>query len=292
MKRAPALAAMLAAVMWGSTGFFVRYLTVLGFDSYNLIILRAACTSMLLLLYLALFDREKLKIRWKDLWFFVLSALVNVIFFNFCLMQSMQRNTLSLASVLLYSAPVFVMLFSCILFEEKLTPAKLAALLLTFAGCALVSGLATAGIQADTVGLLLGLGSGLAYGSYSVFSKYALRRYHPLTFTAYNFTIAAALSFPFCRGGIAGVFGAHPGAWLMVVVFALCANLIPYCLYTYSLKYMDAGKASICTTVEPVTASLLGALVFGEALGGWTVVGILLVVGGAMVLNLKRKERE
>ena len=71
--------------------------------------------------------------------------------------------SLSTAAILLYTAPTIVMLLSALFFKEKITPIKLAALVMAFAGCCLVSGLGQGENALSLGGLLFGLGSGVGY---------------------------------------------------------------------------------------------------------------------------------
>lgn len=108
----------------------------------------------------------------------------------------MQEASLSVMAVLLYTSPAFIVLLSVLLFRETLTRQKLLALVLTFAGCCLVSGLGS-GSAVSMKGLLLGLGSGFFYALYSIFSHYAIERgYGSWTITFYTFLFCLLASAP------------------------------------------------------------------------------------------------
>jgi hypothetical protein len=92
---------------------------------------------------------------------------------------------LSTAAILLYTSPIWIMLMSVLFFHEKLTRKKLIALTFAFAGCIMVSGVS--GKRLTIPGLLIGLGSGIGYGLYSILGTVALRRYSPYTVTAYAY---------------------------------------------------------------------------------------------------------
>ena len=107
--------------------------------------------------------------------------------------------SLSTAAILLYTSPIWIMLMSVVFFREKLDRRKILALALAFAGCVLVSGISGNGIT--PVGLLVGLGSGIGYGLYSILGTVALRKYSPFTVTTYTFLFAAAGSWMICSAG-------------------------------------------------------------------------------------------
>ena len=93
------------------------------------------------MLFLLITDRKKLKIDKKDLKWFFGTGLGSLFVNNLCYAETVQRASLSVAVVLLYTAPFFVMILSAVFFKEKLTVQKITALILSFAGCILVVGL-------------------------------------------------------------------------------------------------------------------------------------------------------
>ena len=185
------------------------------------------------------------------------------------------------------------MLMSALFFREKLTGKKLLALLLAFSGCVLVSGLSGEGGVTPT-GLLFGLGSGIGYGLYSILGTVALRRYSPYTVTTWTFLLAAAGSWLICRPAemISKFAAAREPAALLGLCFltALVTAVIPFLAYTLGRRTVEAGKAGILATVEPMVATLIGITVFSEPLTVFSGLGILLILAAVVLLNRKREE--
>ena len=165
---------LLAAACWSTIGLFVRSLSALGIWEVSLT--RMGIGLLAIGIYLVLFHRERFRIRLRDLWCFAGAGILSLMCMNFCYNQAVQVTSLAIAGTLLYTAPTFVMLMSLVFFRERMTKAKLLALLLAFAGCALVSGVARGHLALSPRALLLGLGSGLSYALYSIFSRFALDR--------------------------------------------------------------------------------------------------------------------
>ena len=288
-KSAPA-AVLGAGCLWGSMGLFVRLLNRSGFQTMNIVFLRAVITASVLLAALLLFKRQTLRVRWKDLWCFAGTGIASVVFFNFCYFRTIEKLSMSVAAVLLYTAPAFVLVISAVLFHEKITKRKVISLILTVAGCALVSGVFAGGgpDSLDLPDLLIGIGAGVGYALYSIFSKLAIKRgYGSLTITFYTFLFAAFGCFLIPGSDAAFVFQniIHSG-WQMagfVILFSLVTTVIPYFLYTLGLRGMDNSKASVIATVEPAVASLIGIFVFREQPGILQLVGILAVLGGVIL---------
>ena len=150
---------------WGIIGVFSRPLSEAGLSVVQITALRCVivATSMALLLFCT--DRDRFRIQIKDGWIFLGMGILSLVCFNVCYFITIEHATLAAASILLYTAPFFVLLMSAILFHEKMTKRKIAALLLAFAGCMLVSGFT--GGQMSRLAVVSGIGSGICYALYS-----------------------------------------------------------------------------------------------------------------------------
>lgn len=293
MKKLAPFLVILAGCLWGTMGIFVRHLNAIGLQSMEIVEARSVLTAVGMFAALALFRRDLLKIRAKDLWIFMGGGMASVILFNYCYFQTIQRASLSTAAILLYTSPVFVLLLSVPLFGEKLTRKKLICLVLAITGCALASGVASGGMALSPMTLLLGLGSGFGYGLYSIFSRFALQRgYHPITITAYIF-LFGALGGIFLTdfSQITRVVRADGGNLIYLMVYTLVTTIVPYISYTTGLQQVENGVAAVLACIEPVMATVFGIFVFSEmpTLSGW--LGILLVLIALTALNLQPKKQ-
>lgn len=294
MKRFALVFILIAGILWGSMGLFVRELNSRGLASMDIVALRAVVTFVVLLIYMILFQRPLLKIRLRDLWCFLGTGICSIVFFNLCYFKAITLTSLSAAAVLLYTAPAIVMVLSFFLFKETMTIQKIMALILTMAGCVLVTGVLKDGGGISGLGLLAGLGAGLGYALYSIFGRYALERgYHSLTITFYTFFIAAVVSF-LLGDGMRVLQTAFQSASMTVFccVFGILCTVVPYLTYTIGLKYTENSKASIVASVEPVTATVIGAVVFHETITISEAVGIILVIGALVLCSGKNLSKE
>ena len=287
MKRFVVFFIFLAGVLWGSMGVFVRRFNALGLASMEIVALRAIVTAAVMLCYLGIFHRELLKVRLRDLWCFLGTGICSIVFFNFCYFKAITITSLSVAAILLYTAPAIVMVLSRILFQEKFTARKVLSLILTFVGCLFVTGVFEEAGAVSGKGILVGLGAGLGYALYSVFSRYALERgYHSLTITCYTFVIASVASLFFSDiGKVATAAFCSVPMGMFSVLFGVLCTVAPYLLYTLGLTCMENGKASVIASVEPVTATILGVVLFGEQLTVTGIAGIAFVLAGLFLLS-------
>lgn len=287
MKKFAPILILIAGILWGSMGLFVRTLNAQGLASMEIVGLRAAVTAASMLLFLLIYDRKLFAIRLKDLWCFLGTGICSIVFFNFCYFKAITMTSLSVAAILLYTAPAIVMVLSYVLFQEKMTRRKLVALAMTFAGCVLVTGILTETGAVSAGGILVGLGAGLGYALYSIFSRYALEKgYSSLTITFYTFLIAAIAScFLTDMGKVVQVAANGAGNLCFCLAFGVLCTVAPYLTYTLGLQYVENGKASIIASIEPVTATLLGAVLFHEKLTVSGVLGVVLVLAALVLCN-------
>lgn len=295
MKKLAILFILLAGILWGCIGIFVRHYTELGLNSMQTAALRLSLSAVLFSVFILIYDRKLFRIKLKDIWIFLGSGILSVGVFTICYFRSIELSSLSVASILLYTAPVFVMLFSLIFFKEKLTIAKTAALILAVFGCAMTVGVIGGGLTVTLPGFYFGLGSGICYALYSIFSRFALDRgYSPLTVTLYTFILAAISVLCVCDPvPIAQVITKDVGSFFYSLLFAVASCVLPYLFYTLGLKYIRSSTASIIATIEPVVATIVGALVFSEAVQvPFGYIGIALVVGSVVLINLNFKDKK
>lgn len=277
-----------AGSLWGLMGLLVRSLDSAGLNSMEITFLRSIITFVCLLIGLLVFDRKALRIRLRDSWCFIGTGALSVAFFNFCYFKTMMLTSLSVAAVLLYTAPTFVMLMSALLFKEKLSAGKAAALVLAFLGCAFASGIVGGAGTLSLTGILYGLGAGFGYALYSIFGRYALQRnYSFVTISFYTFLFASLSTF-FLADAEKSFAVITSGTWQLgvkTVLLVLLVTLLPYLSYTKGLKKMENGTASVLASIEPVVATLVGTVIYRESMNVWNVLGICLVLGSIVIIN-------
>ncbi len=272
-------------VLWGIIGLFVRYLTPLGFTAMQLVTLRSYITVLGLVLILLATHPKKLKISLKDLPLFLGTGLLSFVFFNTCYFKTMEYASLSVAAILLYTAPFFVMVMSALFFREKITKQKLLALIFAFIGCVLVSGVGDRDMLLSPTGLLWGLGAGFGYALYSVFAKFALKKYDTLTVITYTFIVASVGATFLCKpvDMIQTLSQAPESVWIFIL-YGITTGAGAYYCYTKGLENTPPAKASVLATVEPVVAAICGFLL-GETLTLSGGVGILMVLAAVLYLQ-------
>ncbi len=276
---------LLAAVLWGLLGVFSKLALAEGLGPLEIAFWRALLGGGAFLVHARLSGRLKLQ-RASDIPAFAAFALVGVTLFYAALNIAIDKGGMSLAVILLYSAPAFVALLAFVLLKESLTPLKIVLVVLATVGVALVARSGGTGIHATGAAVTWGLTAGLSYATYYVFGKWILRRYHPVTIYAFVMPLGALGLLPFVR-----LHAMSIQLWGTLGLMALLSTYLAYLAYYSGLRHVEASRAVLVATVEPVVATALAALLFGERLGGWGFVGGGLVLMAAFLSALPQVDR-
>ncbi len=278
---------ILAGLMWGSSGIFVKVLSPFGVSSGVLTLFRGAAGLVALTVYILIRDRSLFRVKPRQLLLYVGLGLTmfgaSALYY-----AAIQMTTIATAAVLMYTSPVMVMIFSVLFLGEHLDPLKVASVAAMLVGCALVSGI-VGGLDFHLVGILLALSAGLSYAIYTVFAKVAMDRgYRPLTTSYYSFVFMVACAVPFAEPlELPAQLSVMPvWAILLLCTMGLITAMFPYFLYNMAMKTLPAGTASALGTVEPMAGTVYGMLFFHEAPTLLSAIGILLILGSVVALGV------
>lgn len=282
---------IVAGILWGIISLFVNELKSIGFDSMQIVAIRVFFSAFILVIFLLVTDRKQLRIKLKDIPLFIGTGLCSIVFFNFCYFEAIKIiGGAAVPALLLYTAPIFVMIMSVFLFRERITVQKFVALIMTLFGLILVTGAFSENTKIQPYALLLGLGSGFGYALYSIFGKFLVNKYSAITITAFTFIVATVCIVP-----ISGIVQKvelllSVKGILAALALSLLSTVIPFMAYTKGLKGIEAGKASILATIEPFTATAIGIVFFKEEMTPIKITGMLIVLMAIVLLNINNKK--
>lgn len=289
MKKISALLIILSGILWGLMGVFSNALNSIGFTSIQ----GSAIRIILCALMLTAINFKYLKIEFKDIWKFALIGIFSILTMSTTYFESIQRSSLTLASVLLYTAPVMVMVMSAVFYKEKITLKKLMCLIGAVAGIIMISGIDST-VNLSREGLMYGLLSAFSYALYSIIGKLILKKYKSVTVSTYAFIFASLGALTICDiPVIVKTASTSPDILYTLAVMAGCALVtaaIPYTLYTLGLSYINAGTASVLACVEPLTATIIGIAFYGDKLDIISFVGIILIFMAVGFLSFSNKK--
>lgn len=289
--------AVIAGFFWGSVGPFVRYMSGLGISSLTILASRVLVAALMLGLGMLIVNRSWLKIRLKDLWVFLVAAIVGMLGLNICYNEAINYVPLSLAAILLGLYPIFVMILAALIFKEKITRRKILCMALALIGCVLASGLLESGQTSfSAYGVAVGFVSAIFYAFYSIMSKVAMQRgYNVFTVTFYALLIMGIALIPFTDWpALGGFVTAAPGKHIgFMIAHSACASVLPYILFTLSLRYADAGKTSILAAgTEPLGALILGLLIYNEVPTPLALVGMAITITALALVGMAEKPKK
>ena len=209
---------------------------------------------------------------------------------NLCYNESMNTIPLSLAAVLLSLAPIFVLIFAYILFNEKITPKKLICMVMAIFGCLLMTGFLEEGFSSIPLsGILSGIGAGLLWAVYLMASKKSIEKgNHTYTILIYSIVFITIALIPFTNfGQIASFVSINPtSTTVFLILHSTISFALPYVFSTLSLNYIDSGISSILLSgAEPLAALIFGMLIYSEIPTMLMLCGFILCIIAMMRLS-------
>jgi drug/metabolite transporter (DMT)-like permease len=289
-----------ATFLWSSTGIFIRYLT----EAYRLppLVLafwRDLIVAVFLFVALRVISPRRLGVERRHLRFLFFYG-IELSLFNSLWTISVALNGAAVATVLAYSSAAFTALLGWRLLAERLNPLKITAVALSLMGCVFVSGAHTASAwSSNTLGILTGLLSGMAFAGYSLMGKAASQRaLDPWTTLLYSFAFAVPFLFTYnlfpawLPEGVASLnflwLGASLGGWAILAFLAVGPTVGGFGFYIVSLTYLPASVANLIATLEPVITTVLAYLFLGERLSLVQLLGSVLIITGVITLRLSQ----
>ncbi|MFB1082832.1 EamA family transporter [Jeotgalibacillus sp. JSM ZJ347] len=284
MKSASILFVLCAAVLWGTTGTAQSFAPddthPVAFGAFRL------CIGGGALLLFSILQKNFSFSGWPRqslLAAALCMAFYQPFFFSAVLITGVAVGTVTAIG----SAPVIAGLLEFLLYKRIPSRTWWLATFTAITGCVFLFANPEA-ITVDPVGMLLALGAGTAFATYTIVSKELLTIHSPDTVTAVVFTFAAMILAPvllfFDLSWIATPEGIGSGLYIGVI-----ATAIAYLLFARGLTDIKSSTAVTLSLAEPMTAALLGVMLVGETLSllSWT--GILLLMMSIVILSFKRK---
>ena len=286
MKTKAFIYIIIAGILWGTSGLFVHFLTPYGFSSVQMTAVRGLVSFIGISVYAYLTDKTLFKCKAQNFIFFI--PIGTTLFATAALYYaSMTMTSVSTAVVLMYMAPVYVMIFSVAFLGEKFSILKISSVAAMLIGCCLVSGIIGT-LTFNFIGILLGILAGVSYATYNIVTKVALKRgISAVTATVYSFMVMAIIALAASKPhqiAMKAIENPLPTIPLLVGL-GIVTFVVPYFLYTLAMRDLPAGTASALGIVEPMAATVFSVIFLKEKLGILPAIGIALILVAVFALG-------
>ncbi|MDO4502201.1 MAG: DMT family transporter [Coriobacteriia bacterium] len=274
--------AVLQAVLYSTMGIFGKVLYATGLGPQEVLVLRYACSTVLLGAFLLIWRKQSLMSR--DPVVYVLAALGFLSSATYFL--AVERMSAGLTTVVFYTYPAVVAVASIFVFKEQFTLSTFLSLVLAMGGLILVSGVHAGDVVLDALGMAYAVVSCLAFAVYTLLIQKHPRKDGPMTFT---FTLSCASLVGSCvlfapvLPNLVSVTAEQIG---LSCALALACTLLPIPLYLEAVKRIGGTRASLLGITETPSSLLLAFLVLGEVLTFDQALGSALIVLSIAVITV------
>ncbi|VEN74694.1 EamA family transporter [Candidatus Desulfarcum epimagneticum] len=278
-----------AAFLWASSGSAAKFLFNQGMSPFELVQLRLTISSACLFVWLAARRPALLRIEKKDIFYFAVLGTVGMAAVQFFYLFAISRIHVAPAILLEYLAPVFIAIYMTVFAGERIDTLTLLAILGSFAGVLLVSGVWGSDVSAMKIsGVIAGVCAGLAFAWYSIHGEYGMRRYPPWTVLFYALATAAVVWNVICFPLESFFQVRSPAQWGVVLYIGVLGTLTAFALYFKGVNLIRASRAGAAATLEPIVAGILSWMFLNEAPTPAQIAGGALVIGSVAALVLKK----
>ncbi|MBU3188147.1 DMT family transporter [Clostridium bowmanii] len=280
----------LAGILWGTVGLFGKLFFTYNFDSKLVVFCRLVVGFIIMFIFIWFKDKKLLRFDKRGLKYTALIGFFTQALFNLLYFETIKRTTISTAVILLYTAPIFLIIMGRVFYSEVLSPIKISALVLCIVGCFLtVTGGSLDTLNINSVGVLMGIGAGFTYALVTIISKAIINDYHPLTIILYSFLFGWIFLVPFSNPmNLLYVKYSLPIV-ACIVGLGLIPTVLAYILYITGLSYgVEASKAGIISSLEIVVSVIVSFLFFKEVILGVKLLGIIMTLGSIFIIRFDK----
>ena len=280
---------LLTAIFWGGT-FIAGKIIAQRVGPYSAAFLRFAIASVFLCLTAIKMEGRLPALRLRHLFPIFLLGMTGVFAYNVFFFKGLKLIEASRASIIIANNPIFIALFSALLFRERLTSARLAGILISIAGAVLVI---TRGdwhmIASGAVGWgeLFILGSVASWVTFSLLGKVMLAELSPLTSVLYAaLSGTLCLAVPAWQEGVWTAWASYTAAdWVALFYLGFFGTVLGFVWYYQGIQRIGAMKAGVFINFVPISAIIFAFFILHEPLSLSLLFGAAMVLSGVYLTN-------
>jgi len=279
-----------AATCWGIADTVAKYLFNQNYDTLIVVQMRSSLSFLVMFFIIVVFKRGLLKVERGKVTHLVILGVIGIAMLQFVYYFAIRETSVAIATLMQYTAPVLVMVYTLISKEERLQAEKVISLVLSMGGCFLVVTRGTiTDVHISTLGLSAGIASSVIWAFMNIHSKHTLKGLNTWAGILYMLGVAGIfwLIINPPQKIVEANYSLHD--WGIFFGFAMLSVLIPYMFYFSGLKCLQATRAIITSTFEPVVAIGASWMFLSESLRITQVIGAVSILAAIIILQLKQE---
>ena len=235
-------------------------------------------------------DATRTRLTPRDVWAIVFLGFIGYYLASFVDFLGLQYVSAGLGRLIVFLYPTLVVLLSIVFLQKRPSIREIVALVLTYSGIAVVmSTLLGDGNANLPLGAALCFASATGYAVYLVAGSQVVQRVGSIRFTAYATTVASI----FCIAQFLllrplSALALPASVWVYSVILATVSTVLPLFLQAEALRRIGATEFALVGAVSPVSVAVMSALGLGEPFGPRQMAGAVLVIGGVLLVSLKK----
>lgn len=279
--------------MWASSGTAGKGLFVAGMTPFELVQARVTLASLVMALGLFAFAPAQLRIRLRDAAYMLLLGGLVMATVQFTYFYAISKIQVVAAILIQYTAPILVAVYSVLFWGERLTIYKALALALSLVGCYLVVGAYNLELfHMNRVGIIAAVGSAVSFAAYTLIGERMMHRYPPWTVVFYAM-LFASVTWNVVQPPLEFLRSSHsPLEWGLIMYVVLFGTMAAFGLFFVGVSHIRSTRATITSTLEPISAGFLAFIFLGEALAPLQIFGAMLVIAAIVLLQVEREQTE
>lgn len=281
--------AVVAAVLFGSSGMFVKMVQADGLDSISLLTVQYMIAVVIMFSYALLRNKKVLLVGKRSLMDLAVMGVVGSTGMTVCYYMAFEYLPVAVVTMLLYTYPVIVFIYTFIFEKGSMNVKKTAAIAMAFVGGILALNLAGGNYSYPAIGIILGLMSAVFYAFINIFSEKRLEAVDSLAINAYTtlFSLITLCIYRFPSYVFRGEV--NPDSIIYIVLLAVFCEVLPLTLLYAAIKHIGALKVSVISNIEIPTAIIMAYLFLYEKITLSQLAGSMLIV--CAVILIRNSER-
>ena len=293
-KEILAFGSALGAAFFWSFSFIWFKVAFLGYNPVTVVIFRLTIAAVLITIIAAFLKRLQKPTK-KDFWLFVIMAFFEPFIYFLGESYGLKYVSSTVAAVIVATIPLISPIFAWYFFRERLKWMNAAGLVFSFFGVGLVVLNGSFQFDASPLGVSLEFIAVFAAIAYSIVLKNLVSRYNTLSIIAYQNIIGIVFFLPVWlvvdfNDFITRPF--HPEAFRAIVLLAVFSSTLAFVFFTKSIRSIGVNRSNSFINLIPVFVAILSFFILKEELSGQKIIGIMVVVAGLFLAQIKRKRKE